>query len=64
MDPKDLAEAFGDEAASDEAAESAESESEEETDAAVSADAEVFFDDTEDKATRLEALRRLVRKLR
>lgn len=59
----DLAEAFEGEA-TEEGAELDEADTEESSDEAVSADADVFFDDTEDKATRLEALRRLVRKLR
>lgn len=65
MKASDLAEAFEGTASSSEDAELEEAEAEDEsTDEAVSADADLFFDDTEDKATRLEALRRLVRKLR
>lgn len=64
MDAKALAEAFGESAEGVEATELDEAETDDTADEAVSADADVFFDDTEDRATRLEALRRLVRKLR
>lgn len=65
MKLEELAEAFDGEEPSDEGgAEPEEADEEEDTDKAVSADADVFFDDTEDRATRLEALRRLVRKLK
>lgn len=66
MNVKDIAEAFGEappagaeaEAELDEAAEP------EASDEAVQADADVFFDSSEDSGTRLEALRRLIRKLK
>lgn len=68
MNAADLAEAFGDESAEG-AADTSEldaepEESDEERETAVTADADVFFDETEDRDTRLEALRRLVRKLK
>ena len=65
MKTADLAEAFGDEIADDGAELDEEApESGADEDAAVQADADVFFDSSEDSSTRLEALRRLVRKLK
>jgi hypothetical protein len=62
----DLAEAFDGKAPPEaDGAELDDTEAPEEKDeATVTADADVFFDETEDKATRIEALRRLVKKLR
>lgn len=67
MNVKDIAEAFGEvppegvevEAELDDAV-----EPETVSDEAVQADADVFFDASEDSGTRLEALRRLIRKLK
>ncbi len=65
MNSKDLAEAFDGKSEEVEDAELDESEEPDtDGDASVSADADVFFDDSEDRETRLEALRRLVRKLK
>lgn len=66
MKTTDLAEAFGETLEGDAGAEldPEEGETEAEDEKAVQANADLFFDDTEDKATRLEALRQLVRKLR
>jgi hypothetical protein len=60
----DLAEAFGEQATTVEELDAEEPEAEAASEEAITADADVFFDDTEDRATRLEALRRLVKKLR
>lgn len=62
MNAQDLAEAF--EGESVESEELDEEETDDTAEEAVSADADVFFDDTEDRATRLEALRRLIKKLK
>lgn len=64
MNTADLAEAFGEKAEGAEPAELDAEESEDSTEKAITADADVFFDDSEDRQTRLEALRRLVRKLK
>lgn len=67
MNTAELAEAFGEKPA--DGAEPAELDADDPetgdtTEKAITADADVFFDDTEDRETRLEALRRLVRKLK
>lgn len=62
-----LAEAFGAELeaeADEELDETAPEAGEDSSDEAIEADADLFFDSNEDKATRLEALRRLVKRLR
>ncbi len=66
MNAKDLAEAFdGDSSEVEETELDAEEPDDTEADdAAASADAAVFFDDTEDHQTRYEALRRMVRRLK
>lgn len=66
MNASELAEAFGEkgEGLPTEELDASEGGDEEADEKAVQVDADVFFDDTEDRATRLEALRRLVRKLR
>lgn len=67
MNTAELAEAFGEKPADDAEPADLDAEDPETGDTnekAITADADVFFDDTEDRETRLEALRRLVRKLK